>query len=161
EGLTVRESKLGVLESQIAVARSRVEGAEADLEATVIRAPEDGRVLERIVEVGGSARVGEPMIALWIGQGWIEAWANERDLPKIKVGSRTDVVLDACPNYKLSGHVEAIGLMSDKQLQPNPVPSDLHAILRQDAMVPVRIALTGDDSRIQLGLSAEVGIHKD
>lgn len=160
DGLTVRETRLGVLESQVAAARARVATAEADLEATIIRAPDDGRVLERIVEVGGSARVGEPMISLWIGRGWIEAWADEKDLQRIQIGSRADVVLDACPNYKLSGRVEAIGLMSDKQLQPNPVPSDLHAILRQDAMVPVRIALAEDNSRVQLGLSAEVGIHR-
>ena len=161
DGLTVREARLGLLDSQVEVARARMAAAEADLEATVILAPEDGRVLERILEVGGSARVGEPMISLWIGRGWIEAWANEKDLQRIRVGNWADVVLDACPKYKFSGRVEAIGLMSDKQLQPNPVPSDLHTLLREDAMVPIRIALTEDNSRLQLGLSAEVGIHKE
>jgi membrane fusion protein (multidrug efflux system) len=161
EGLRVRESRLSVLDSQIEMARARVAVAEADLEATVIRAPEDGCILERIVEVGGSARVGEPMISLWIGRAWVEAWADERDLRKIKLGAPVDISLDASPRHKLSGRVEAIGSVTDKQLQPTPVPSTLHAFLRPNAMVPIQIALDGDSSQIQLGLSAVVGIQKE
>ena len=126
----------------------------------MIQAPEDGRVLERIVEVGGSAKVGEPMISLWIGNAWIEAWADERDLRKIKIGSPVDVSLDSSPQRKWSGHVESIGLLTDKQMQVAPVPSTLHAFIRPNAMVPVRIALDEESSRVQLGLSVVVGIRK-
>ena len=161
EGLSVREARLPVLESQVVIARARIAAAEADLEATVIRAPEDGRVLERIVEVGGSARVGEPMIALWIGPAWVEAWADERDLRKIKIGSRVDISLDASPQLKLFGRVEAIGSVTDKQLQLAPVPSTLHSFVRLNAMVPIQVALDRDNSQIQLGLSAVVGIQKE
>ena len=73
EGLQVRESHLGVLESQIEIAGSKVTAADVDLDAAIIRAPEDGRVLERTLEVGGSAKVGEPVITLWIGRAWVEA----------------------------------------------------------------------------------------
>ena len=45
------------------VLRSALEAAEADLDATYIRAPEDGRVVRRIVEAGGSVRLGYPIIA--------------------------------------------------------------------------------------------------
>jgi len=161
EGLRVREARLPVLESQIEMARARVAAAEADLEATVIQAPEDGRILERIVEVGGSAKVGEPMISLWIGRPWVEAWADERDLRKIKIGSPVDISLDASPQHKISGRVQAIGSVTDKQLQPTPVPPTLHAFLRVNAMVPIQIALDGDSPRTQLGLSAVVGIQKE
>lgn len=161
EGLVVREARLKVLESNIIVAKAKLAGAEADMESTVIRAPDDGRVLERIVELGGSARVGEAMLALWIGRPWVEAWADERDLDKFKVGSRVDVALDSTRKRKLSGRVETIGLASDKQLQAGAVPTTLHALVRRNAMVPVRIALDADNSEVQLGLSAVVGIQKD
>jgi membrane fusion protein (multidrug efflux system) len=160
EGVRVRESRLGFFNSQIAGARAQVAAAESDLEATVIRAPEEGRVLERIVEVGGSAKVGEPMISLWIGRAWVEAWTDERDLNKFKIGSPVEISLDASPAHKLAGRVEAIGLASDKQLQPAPVPATLHAFVRQNAMVPVRISLEEDNARIQLGISAIVGITR-
>ena len=161
EGLVVREARLKLLESNVVVARSRVAEAEADLDAAVIRAPGDGRVLERIVEVGGSARVGEAILALWIGRPWVEAWADERDLDKFKIGSRVDISLDTNGRRKLSGRVESIGLASDKQLQAGSVPTTLHALVRRNAMVPVRIALDSDSSEVQLGLSAVVGIQKE
>ena len=161
DGLSVRRARLSVLESQIAIARTGVAAAEADMDASVIRAPEDGRVLERIVEVGGAARVGEPMISLWIGRPWVEAWVDERDLRKFRIGSPADISLDASGKGKLSGRVESIGLVTDKQLQPAPVPATLHALIRQNAMVPVRIALDGDNPGVQLGLSAVVGIRKE
>lgn len=161
EGLDVRESRLGVLESQIAVCKAKLAQAEADLEATVLRAPEEGRVLERRVEVGGSAKVGEPMISLWIGQAWVEAWVDERDLRKFKIGSAVDISFDASPDQKLPGRVMAVGLESDKQFQPTPVPATLHSFVRQNAMVPVRISLDDASPHAQLGLSAVVGIRKE
>ncbi len=161
EALRVREARLGMLEAQVAVARANVAAAEAELEATMIRAPQEGWVLERIVEVGGSAKVGEPMISLWIGRAWVEAWASETDLNRINIGNRVDVSLDAFPSRNLAGRVEAIGLMTDKELQPTLVPSTLHALVTKGAMVPVRIALEESNSPIQLGLSAVVGIQKE
>src|SRR6185436_7692380 len=109
----------------------------------------------------GSARVGEAMVSLWIGRPWVEAWADERDLYRFKIGSRADISLDTNGRRKLSGRVEAIGLASDKQLQGPSVPSTLHALVRRNAMVPVRIALDSDSSEVQLGLSAVVGIQKE
>ncbi len=161
DGLRVREARLAVLESQVEVARAKVKAAEADLASTVIRAPAEGRVLERIVEVGGSARVGEPMIAMAIGRPWVEAWVDERDLNEIRVGSLADISLDAFPKHNLSGRVQAIGVMTDKHLQLAPVPTTLHTLVRKNAMVPVYIALDGDNSNLPLGLSAVVGIRRD
>jgi multidrug resistance efflux pump len=160
EGLQIRENRLGVLEAQISVAQAKVGMAEADMESAVVMAPEDGRVLERIVNVGGSARVGEPILSLWIGKAWVEAWADERELHKIQVGSPVDISFDASPSRKLSGRVESIGLVTDKQLNPTLVPSTLHAFMRQSAMVPIRIALDDENPPVQLGLSVLVGIRK-
>lgn len=160
EGVRVRESRLGVLEAQIAMAEARVKSAEVELEATVVRAEASGRVVERIVEVGGSAKVGEPMMSMWIGRPWIEAWADERDLRKFKVGSAVEVAMAASPERKLAGRVESIGLITDKALQPGQVPSTLHSFVRPHAMVPVRVTLDEEHPQIQLGLSVLVGIRK-
>ncbi len=160
DGLRVRENRLGVLDAQIVIARAKVATAEADLESTVVKAPEDGRVIETIVNAGGSAKVGEPLLALWIGKPWIEAWADERQVRNIQINSQVDVSFDASPDHKLTGHVESIGLVTDKQLQTSPIPSTLHAFVRPNAMVPVRIAIEDENPSIQLGLSVLVGIRK-
>jgi multidrug resistance efflux pump len=160
DGLKVRENRFGVLEARVAIAQAQVATAASDLDATVIKAPEDGRVLEMIVNVGGSAKVGEPIIALWIGKAWIEAWADERDLHRIQVQNPVDISFDSIPDRTVAGRVESIGFVTDKQLQPATVPSTLHAFVRQNAMVPIRIALEDENPPVQLGLSVLVGIRK-
>lgn len=158
-GLRVRAAGLEVLAAEEQLARQRVLAREADLAATVIRAPDDGWVAGRIVEAGGSAKIGEPMISVWLGAPWVEAWVDERKLANIQIGSSVDVRLTAFSGHKLAGRVEAIGVLADKELQGTSVPSSLNSILVDHAMVPVRIAVPGDQVRLQPGLTALVGIR--
>lgn len=157
EGLQVREARLPLLSLKIKGCQARLASTQNDLEAMVIKAPEDGKVVQRIVEVGGSAKVGEPLISLWVGRAWVQAWVDERDLKKFKVGSPAEVSLDSAPNRKLAGRVEAIELQGFRNSQAGPDRS----FVRASTMVPVRIALEEDNSNIRLDLSAMVGIEKD
>jgi membrane fusion protein, multidrug efflux system len=159
EGLRVREAGSSVLAAEMERTRQHVSSVQADLDATVIRAPADGWVAERIVEPGGSARVGEPMLSLWIGAPWIEAWADEKNLAGISVGSPVDVTFTAFPGRKLQGRVEAIGVLADKELHPGLVPSTLHSLFPENAMVPINVSVSADELRLQPGLSALVGIQ--
>jgi multidrug resistance efflux pump len=161
EGLRVREAGLEVLAADVELARQRLAMCQADVVATVMRAPADGWVIDRIVELGGSAKVGEPMMSLWLGTPWLEAWVDEKKLSRIKIGSPVDVTLTAFPDRKLRGNVEAIGVLADKELQAEAVPSTLHSFFVPNAMIPIRIAVPDDQLRLQPGLSALVGIRHD
>ncbi len=157
--LGVREAALEVLKAGVERDRQGLAAARAHLDATVIRAPDDGWVIDRIIEPGGSAKVGEPLISLWLGAPWIEAWVDEKYLARIKVGSRADVVITAFRDRKLRGRVEAIGVLADTELQGSPVPGTLHSLFGANAMIPVRIGVSADQVRLQPGLSALVGIE--
>jgi len=159
EGLRVREAGLDVLAAEVERARQHLSAAEADLSATVIHAPEDGWVAERIVEPGGSAKVGEPILTVWLGKPWIEAWVDEKRLSRVGIGRQVDITLSAFVGQKLSGRVDAIGVLADRELEPGSVPSTLHSLFPADAMVPIRIAVDGGELRLQPGLSAIVGIR--
>ena len=159
EGLRVREAGLAVVAAEVDQARARVSSVEADLAATVVRAPEQGWVGERIIETGGSARVGNPILSLWIGTPWIEAWAHEKHLSRITLGSPVDVTLTAFPGRKLHGQVEALGVLADKELHPQPVPAPRRSLFSQQAKVPIRVAIAADELRLQPGLTALVGIQ--
>ena len=159
DGLRVREAGLDVFGADVERARQHLSLAKADLAATVIRAPEGGWVAERIVEPGGSAKVGEPMLTLWVGAPWIEAWADEKKLAHIAIDSPVDVTLTAYPGRQFQGRVEAIGVLADRQLQPETVPATLHSLFPPNAMVPIRIAVSTGQVRIQPGLTALVGIQ--
>jgi HlyD family secretion protein len=78
DGLDVRTSRLRLRRSQVEAARSALTAAQASVDATYIRAPEDGWVLRTLVGPGASIRVGQPIVELWIGnRAWVEAWINE------------------------------------------------------------------------------------
>jgi membrane fusion protein (multidrug efflux system) len=158
EGLRVREAGLEVMNAEVELARQRVAVCETDVAAAVIRAPADGWVVERIVEPGGSAKVGDPMMSLWLGTPWIEAWVDEKKISRIKVGSAVDVTFAAYPGRKLRGKVESFGVLADKELRNSPVPA-LHSLLSDNAKIPVRISVPDDQLRLQPGLSAVVGIR--
>jgi membrane fusion protein, multidrug efflux system len=159
DGLRVREAGLDVFAAELEGARQHLSLANAELAASVIRAPEDGWVAERIVEPGGSAKVGEPMLTLWVGVPWIEAWADEKKLAHIAIDSPVDVTLTAYPGRQFQGRVESIGVLADRQLQAETVPSTLHSLFPPNAIVPIRIAVSMDQFRIQPGLTALVGIQ--
>jgi membrane fusion protein, multidrug efflux system len=161
QALRVREARLGVLQAQVSTARAKVAAAEANLDAAVLRAPEEGWVVERILEPGGSAKVGEPMLSLWIGKPWVEAWVSEKTLQRLHVGSEAEISLDAFPHQTLRGRIDAFGLLTDKNQAVNQVPSTLWSLVRKSALVAVRISIHADNLRLQPGLSAVVGIAKD
>jgi membrane fusion protein (multidrug efflux system) len=161
EGIRVREHQLKVLQSRVAVARSTLAATEADLAATIIRAPEDGWVVRWLVEQGGSVKIGQPIVSLWIGESvWVEAWLDETQVRMVKIGNPADVAIDAYPGTVLKGHVEAIGVLSNTELQDPVVPPTLDALLHQSTKIPIRIALDQPDKRLHPGLSAVVGTRK-
>lgn len=161
EAVQVREARLAVLEARIAMARARIASVKADLSASIIRAPQDGWILDRIQEPGGAAKAGDPLIAMWVGQSWIEAWLDENQLDRIRIGSEVDVSLSAFPGRAVRGRVEALGLMASKELYERAPPSALNSFVRKSSMVPVRIAMADGTPQLQPGLSAIVGIERE
>jgi membrane fusion protein, multidrug efflux system len=164
EELTVTEARLEVLQKGVEVAQAQLKTVEADLDSTVIRAPQEGWVARQLVEAGGSVRVGDQVVALWAGdQLWIEAWVDESDLGNIKVGSPVDVYLAAYPNQILPGRVEALGVLSDGEFLAaaldRPVVPTNNSLLTPPTNVAARISLVNSKVRLMPGLTAMVGIH--
>jgi len=81
----------GVLQAQ-----ARLNGAEASLEKTLIRAPFKGRIASKNIEVGETVTAGT-VVMEFLGTGGyiIEANVPEADIAKITKGSRATVTLDA------------------------------------------------------------------
>ena len=64
DGLRIRETEVGVLQSERDAARAAQAAAELALARTVIRAPFDGVVRERLAAVGDLAAPGTPLLVL-------------------------------------------------------------------------------------------------
>jgi multidrug resistance efflux pump len=160
DGLAVRQQHIVVLESDVAAFRAELALAQADLQAAVIRAPQDGWVVRRIAEPGGSVVVGQPLVALWIGKDvWVDAWIDEDDLAKVEVGSKARVTLKPYPDRVFTGAVETIGVSTDYELPDTAVPQPRNSRMRAAPVVCLRIRLDQSDGLFP-GLSAIVGIQK-
>ena len=95
EELDKRRSVVATTAARVKSAEAQLAEAEARLLRTEIKAPDDGLVLTRSVEVGQTAMAGAaPLFRLARG-GDIEmrAQASEQDLPQIKLGQSVSVYL--------------------------------------------------------------------
>jgi multidrug resistance efflux pump len=148
-------------EAEAGAANAEIALAKADLEASVIRAPADGWVLQRLAEPGTAVRVGEPVVAVWIGRDlWVDAWIEEHELSQIKVGNEARVIVKSRGKQPLTGVVETIGVTTDFELPDVSVPRPRAERMRTTPVVCAKIRLK-DTQGLFPGLSAEVGIRKN
>ncbi|WP_203291485.1 efflux RND transporter periplasmic adaptor subunit [Maricaulis parjimensis] len=120
--LAAAQAELGVARAQITNARAvlaqrdaTLEGARIDLERTTIRAPINGVVVDRAVDVGQTvaASLSAPVlftIAQDLGQVQIDAQVDEADIGQIRQGQAVRFTVDAHPDTELTGQVEQIRL---------------------------------------------------
>lgn len=161
DGLAIRNRRVGVLEAGVARAQARLAAAQADLEGTLIRAPEDGAVVRRIAQPGASVEVGKPIMSLWLGDDvWIEAWIDKADIAEVKVGSVSKVTLQSFPEREFTGVVDQMGLTTDFEMPPSAVPQPRFTRMRGAPVVGVGIRLQNPPAELRPGLSAVVGIRK-
>lgn len=142
------EASVGSAEAGIKAAEAAVRSAEVDLENTIIRAPFDGTVLTKNADVGevvapfGSAASAKAAVVTMADMDslQIEADVSESNLEKIRTGQRCEITLDAYPDTRYDGVVEAI------------VPT----VDRAKATVLTKIRFANRDDRVLPEMSARV-----
>jgi multidrug resistance efflux pump/poly(3-hydroxybutyrate) depolymerase len=161
EGLAVREKRISVLEAGIESYEAELAVANANLEDSVIRAPDDGAVVRRIIEPGGATVVGQPIISLWMGKDvWVEAWIDEAELADVEIGSLATVSFNSHPDREFPGVVEMISVSTDFELPDEEVLQPRSERMRDAPVIAVRIRLDETEEDLFPGLSASVGIQK-
>jgi membrane fusion protein, multidrug efflux system len=160
-GLAIRKQRIGVLEAGLMRAEARLAMAQANLEATLIRAPADGAVVRRIVQPGGSVDIGSPILSFWIGKDvWVEAWLDEDDIGEVKIGAAARVTLQSFPGREFHGTVDRIGLTTDYEMPASEVPQPRAERMRGAPVVGVGIRLENPPRELLPGYSAVVGIRR-
>jgi len=161
-GVAIRKQGVGVLEADIQRARASLDGARADLESASVRAPADGAVIRWLTNLGGSVKVGKPVLSMWLGKDvWVEAWVDEDEIAKVTVGSQAMVTLQSFPEYEFPGVVEQIGVTTDFEMPTfDEIPRPRFARMRGAPVVGVLVRLRNLHGKTLLpGLSAVVAIR--
>jgi HlyD family secretion protein len=111
--LRVAEAALESARAQVKQRQAALQQAQVDLDRTVIRAPVNGVVVSRAVDVGQTvaASLQAPTlftIAQDLTKMQVETSVDEADIGRIKVGDRATFTVDAFPGESFSGAVTQI-----------------------------------------------------
>jgi membrane fusion protein (multidrug efflux system) len=145
-------------QAQVEQARANLAQAELNLSYTVIRAPQDGHVTRRNVDVGTYAQAGQQVFYLVSTALWITANFKETQLNRIRLGQQVNIRVDAYPKLRLHGHVDSIQAGSGDRFSTFPAENATGNYVKIVRRVPVKIVIdSGIDPRqgLPLGLSVE------
>jgi len=124
--------------------------AERDLSFTEIRAPFDGVVGNRAIQVGDYVQTGQRLLSLVpLDAVYVDANFKETQLAHLQPGQRVEIAVDALPGAKIEGTVESLAPASGSVfslLPPDNATGNFTKIVQR---LPVRIRIPADVARQQ------------
>jgi membrane fusion protein (multidrug efflux system) len=147
----------------VLAAKARLENAQLDLDRSVIRAPIDGIVTRRQVQVGQRVAQGSPIMTIVpIAQVYVEANFKERQLRRVKVGMPATVTADIYGgDVVYHGKVVGLGGGTGASMALIPAQNATGNWIKVVQRLPVRIALDPKELAahpLRVGLSMEAEI---
>ncbi len=148
---------------EVVLARARRDQAVVDLERTVVRAPVDGVVAKRQVQLGQRVQAGTPLLAVVpIQEMHVDANFKEVQLEKVRVGQKVAVYADIYGSaVKYSGIVEGFSGGSGAAFAAIPAQNATGNWIKVVQRLPVRIRLNpgelaANPLRVGLSMTAEI-----
>jgi membrane fusion protein, multidrug efflux system len=160
----VKEAEAGRAEARLREARADLAYAELQLQHTVVRAPVDGIVSKRGVELGQVAQVGQPLMAIVpLHDVWVVANFKETQLARLRPGLAAEVRVDGAPGRTYRGTVTSISAGTGARFSLLPPENATGNWVKVVQRVPVKIRLApetiGNPHTLRAGMSAVVTIR--
>jgi len=144
EKQTISQADLDTAIAQTNQSQAEVNGLKATIEKKTIRAPFDGRVGIRLVNLGQFIARGLPLIPLQkLNPIYVNFSIPQRQLPDLKAGQTVKVVVDAYGDRSFVGKISAIN-------------SEVDASTRN---VSVQALLENPDELLRTGMFARVNVE--
>ena len=153
-----QETNVEAREQQVEQAQAQLNAAELNLSYTQVRAPYDGFVTKRNVQLGTLVQAGSALFSLVSPEIWINANFKESQLARMKPGNKVEISVDAWPDMKLEGHVDSVQMGSGSRFSTFPAENATGNYVKIVQRVPVKIVIDkGLDPNhpLPLGLSVE------
>ena len=145
------------LSGQVEQAQARLDQANLNLSYTVVKAPQDGWITKRNVEMGNYISAGQQIFNIVSPQIWITANFKETELDLMRPGQSVSIKVDAYPDLKLQGHVDSIQLGSGSKFSAFPAENATGNFVKIVQRVPVKIVVdSGLDPTVPLPLGISV-----
>ena len=151
------DAEVGQLTGQVQQAQARLDQANLNLSWTVVRAPQDGWITKRNVEVGSYVVPGQSLFSIVSPEVWVTANFKETQLDRIRPGQPVDIAIDAYPHLALKGRVDSIQLGSGSKFTAFPPENATGNFVKIVQRVPVKITIeSGLDPKLPLPLGVSV-----
>ena len=147
----------------VLAAKAKLENARLDLGRTIIRAPIDGVVTRRQVQVGQRVAQGSPIMSIVpLAQVYVDANFKERQLRQVRIGMPATVIADIYGgDVVYHGKVMGFSGGTGSSLALIPAQNATGNWIKVVQRLPVRIALDPRELAahpLRVGLSTEVEI---
>jgi membrane fusion protein, multidrug efflux system len=147
----------------VAAARARLEKAQLDLLRTVIRAPVDGVVTNRAVQVGQRIAAGAPIMTIVpVATAFVDANFKESQLRHVKVGQPVELTSDFYgSDVVFHGRVTGFAGGTGAAFSLIPAQNATGNWVKVVQRLPVRISLDANDLRahpLRVGLTMDAVI---
>jgi membrane fusion protein (multidrug efflux system) len=151
------QAEIEAARAAVAAADAAQHDAERELSYTTVRAPSDGRVGNRHVEVGNRVQAGQALLALAEPDAWVVANFKETQIARMHAGQEVELEVDALPGQTLHGRIDSFAPASGAQfalLPPDNATGNFNKVVQR---VPVKITFN-EESRRQLGDRLRLGL---
>jgi membrane fusion protein, multidrug efflux system len=158
----IKQAQANTAAAQTAAAQASLQAAQLQLSYATIRAPIDGVISKRTVNVGDFVSVGQPLMAVVDQKNiWVTANLKETQMTNVRIGQPVAIKVDAFPHENFRGTVQSISPATGSTFALIPPDNATGNYTKVVQRVPVRIAIdqTSDPSRLlRQGLSVVVTI---
>ena len=149
-------------QSLVRETRAALEQAELNLAYATLKAPANGFISQKGVQVGQRIKAGQPLMALVdLNNPYVVANFKETALTNIRIGQPVEISLDVYPDETFHGLVDSIDSGTGAAFSLLPPQNASGNWVKITQRVPVKITLNGECSAAQalrVGLSAEVRV---
>ncbi|PYN16782.1 MAG: secretion protein HlyD [Candidatus Rokuibacteriota bacterium] len=147
--VTLKEADVDASRGRLAQAQANLEQAQLNLTYTTIRAPLDGRVTKKTVEVGQVVQPGQALLSIVdLDNLWVVANYKETELTDVRRGQRATVTVDTYPGVVFRARVDSVQAGSGAVFSLLPPENATGNFIKVVQRVPVKLVFeAGENSR--------------
>jgi membrane fusion protein (multidrug efflux system) len=160
--LESRKAQVLFRQANLEAAKAQERQAELNLTYTKVRAPVDGIVARKGVNIGDHVSPGQQLVALaQTGDVWVTANFRETQLKRMRPGQTVSIKVDAL-SRSFSGTVESLGGATGSRLSVLPPENATGNFVKVVQRIPVRIHFDRGQQGLDLlraGMSVEPNVR--